>query len=143
MSWRAHENVMSDGLTEEFGEPIRHQPMLRAPNERAIVDPSRPVQSQVAPGKPLKGMFEQPYKDSFISKGEDSTRAPPAAHSSSRNPTLSIEMRDLTSEVQAGDWFALLDRLEVYEVLDPKPDGTGRVVLQLVQIGRHNVNFKL
>lgn len=136
MSWRALENEMSDGLSAEFAEPIRHQPMLCAPNERPQVDPSRAVQT-------TKGVFEEPWKDSFISKGEDSTRAPPAAHHSTRCARLMLELRDLTSAVRQGDWFALLERGDVYEVTDLQADGHGRIVLELVLRGRHNPNFKL
>jgi len=133
--WREAQPVIS----AEMGEEFRHFPMVAVPNERAAADPDRAIQETSArDGGPLRGVFSALRLDVFASKGIDSTRAVPASHTSSVNPMLSVDPLDLTFDIRIDDRIAMLDRGELYRVADVKPDGQGRVCLELNQIGRHD-----
>lgn len=141
-SWKDAENLMSDDCTEEFGEPIRHFPMRKIDvNGRPETDPDRPVQIYRAGSttRALEGIFEAMAHESNINKGHTETTVVPATRVSSRAPCLSIERRDLVSDVIAGDLIAVLERGTLYEVTDVQPDGQGRALLKLTQRGRHEV----
>ena len=132
---------MSDDLTDEFGERIRHFPMCKPDvNSRPQTDPSRPVQTcSVRNGGPLMGIFEDWHDELDITKGHSATRAVPATRISSRHNCLSIDKRDLQSDVKTDDLFAICERGTVYIVTDVQPDGHGRVKLRLAQRGRPEI----
>lgn len=142
-TWKAAENIMSDDLTAEFGEPIRHFPMRKLDvNARSQTDTTRPVQIFKAgrSSKPLEGIFESLAYEAKIYKGHRENTVVPATRVSSRKPCLSIERRDFVSEIIAGDLIALVERGSVYEVTDIEPDGQGRAILRLMERGRHKID---
>jgi len=137
--WGDAEDAMSDDLTDEFGEAIRHQPMRKPDvNGRAEIDPTRPLQIYKAGSTTLslEGIFEAMAKEVQIDKGHSQSRAVPATRISSRSPRVSVDRRDFVSEPIAGDLIAIVERGTVFEITDIEPDGHGRVWLCLVQRGR-------
>lgn len=142
-AWQVKHDEMSAGLTEEFGERVKHLPMLKKPNERATPDPDRPEQETRAILSWLStaGRLSAPM-DQFISKGHDTSRAPPAAHHASRNPQLSVDLRDFASPIKSEDWLVMLEGEHAgvsFEVISVLPDGARRAFIELRQRGRYPV----
>lgn len=132
MAWGDLENEMSDVLSGEFAEAVRHVPMARSGvNARPAADADRAAYE-------TKGIFDWGYLKIELNKGHDKARAAPMAHHATRNPTLSIDVRDFTQDVRRGDRFVLIDRAGdlTFEVSSVEPDGQGRIILQLNQCGR-------
>ena len=130
MSWSQAFADMDAELLDEYGERVRHVPTKRAVNARVEADPAKAAYE-------LTGIFEWQQLRLEILKGETGTKALPAAFHSSRNPVLGVRREALQYEVQEGDIFELVDRGLAFEVIDPQPDGTGWVFIQLNQRGRH------
>lgn len=140
--WREAEDQLSDDVTDEFADVhVRHLPMRKLDvNGRPDTDPDRPVQDTNArfPSRPLEGIFDNSASEIFLGKGHSESRAVPATKVSSAAPRLSMERRDLGSDVLAGDLMAFLDRGTLYEVTDVQPDGQGRMMICLTQRGRRD-----
>jgi hypothetical protein len=76
-------------------------------------------------------------------RGELQSTNPPASKKLSRNPWISIEERDLAAQgttIREGDRIAVIERGLAFEVLTaPEPDGQGRMIIALQQLGKHSV----
>jgi hypothetical protein len=136
IKWRDYENEMSEVCSEEYAEPVSHYPRVRANvNARPEPDPSRPEQLFDAATNRPEGIFEWQHAAVFSGKGREDSRAVPTSHYSSRNPMLFIDVRAFNNVPKHGDRLVLEVQQLVFEVQDVKPDGQGRVAIQLTQLG--------
>lgn len=130
MSWPDLENLLSDVVDGTYGELLEFRPMADSSsvNSRPSADGSRAISD-------VKAVFsDRAYAMPELDKTGTGLRHQSGPMMSLTNPMISIDVRQLASQVQRKDRFLRKATGDVYEVTDIQPDGQGRKRLELVHV---------
>ena len=129
VNWTDMKQTLARGLTEHFGETIRHTPCIKI-----NVNAGATFQDQLA--YELRGIFDDPLEHVDLDK-----KGAKGGHRYTEHTTVasfvSFEDCDLKHPITQGDKIELLERGETYEVRDVCREMDGRTKAKLLIIGRH------
>jgi hypothetical protein len=115
----------SDAIDTVYGEPFVYLPMTAAdPNARRTPDPNRAT-------TPIVGFFFDPYARAASGPARrQGVKVEHPGHGSSR-PVLDIALAQLPFAPRRGDRVQRLEDNSLWELAEPRPDGTGRAEIDL------------